>query len=150
VAEVASTADARFRTAARVYVLYGLVYMAGGLYLIAHGVGVAGARTEGATARAVIGWGLIGLIPLVVIPLLLWRRWSWLGGWVSRRTFAWLVAALLAIRAFKVAEVAVRGGGSVPAPWGGSLSFQAGAIVFLVVTLAALLCVVRAAAAREG
>lgn len=144
-----SAVDARFRTAARVYVLYGLVYLAGGLYLVAHGVGVAGARTEGAIPRAMIGWGLIGLIPLVVIPLLLWRRWSWLGGWVSRRTFAWLVAALLAIRAFKVAEVAVRGGGSVPAPWGGTVSYQAGAIVFLVVTLAALAAVARAAASRE-
>jgi hypothetical protein len=146
---VAPAVDDRFRAAARAYAVYGVVYLAGGLYLLAHGVGVTGARTGGDTTRAMVGWGLVGLIPLVGIPLALWFRWSWLGGWVSRRTFAWLVAGLLALRAFKVGEVAVRGGGSVPAPWGGSLSFQAGAVVFLVVTLMALVFVVRAAASRE-
>jgi hypothetical protein len=90
-------------------------------------------------------WGLVGLIPLVMIPLLLSRPWSWLGGWLSRRTFAWLVAALLAVRAVKVGEVAIRGGASVPAPWGGDITFQAGAVVFLAVALAALACVLRAA-----
>lgn len=146
---MAPAVDDRFRAAARAYAVYGVVYLAGGLYLLAHGVGVTGARTGGDTTRAMVGWGLVGLIPLVGIPLALWFRWSWLGGWVSRRTFAWLVAGLLALRAFKVGEVAVRGGGSVPAPWGGSLSFQAGAVVFLVVTLMALVFVVRAAASRE-
>jgi predicted PurR-regulated permease PerM len=42
-----------------------------------------------------VRWGLIGLVPLVVIPLLLWRPWSFLGGWISRRGFAGLVALLL-------------------------------------------------------
>lgn len=139
--------EARFRAAARAYLAYGLVYLAGGLYLLAHGVGVMGGRAGGGTVRAMVGWGLVGLIPLVVVPLLLWRPWSWLGGWLSRRTFAWLVAALLALRAFKVGEVVVRGGGSVPAPWGGEISFQAGGVVFLAVTLTALAFVLRAAAA---
>ena len=139
--------EARFRAAARAYLAYGLVYLAGGLYLLAHGVGVMGGRAGGGTVRAMGGWGLVGLIPLVVVPLLLWRPWSWLGGWVSRRTFAWLVAALLALRAFKVGEVVVRGGGSVAAPWGGEISFQAGGVVFLAVTLTALAFVLRAAAA---
>ena len=83
------------------------------------------------------------------LPLLLSRPWSWLSGWISRRTFAWLVAVLLAVRALKVGEVAVRGGGSVPAPWGGEITFQAGAIAFLLAALAALACVVRAAWAPE-
>jgi hypothetical protein len=96
-----------------------------------------------------LGWGSVGLIPLLLIPLLLWRPWSWLGGWVSRRTFAWLVAILLAVRAIKVGQVAVHGGASVPARWGGVISFQVGAGVFLLVTLVALAFVVRAAWARE-
>jgi hypothetical protein len=144
---VASAVDDRFRAAAGAYAVYGLVYEAGGLYLLAQGVGVMGGRS-GDTAHAMLVWGLVGLVPLVVIPLLLWLRWSWLSGWVSRRTFAWLVAALLAIRAYKVGEVAVRGGGSVPAPWEGSISFRSGAIVFLAVTVMALAFVVRAAATR--
>jgi hypothetical protein len=139
-----------FRAAARAYFAYGVVYLAGGLYLIYHGVGVMGAATGGATARTMLTWGLLGLIPLVVIPWLLARRWSWLRGWLSRRTFAWLVAALLALRAFKVGEVAIRGGAAVPAPWGGQITFQAGAVVFLGVTLIALLFVVRAAVRGEA
>ncbi len=138
-----------YRVAAGVYFAYGLVYLAGGLYLIWQGVGVAGGRETGDPGLVMLRWGLIGLIPLVLIPLLLSRPWSWLGGWVSRRTFAWLVAVLLAVRAVKVGEVAVLGGGSVPAPWGGELSFRAGAIVFLAAVLAALASVVRAAGGAD-
>jgi hypothetical protein len=155
-----SAVGGRYRAAAGAYFAYGVVYLVGGLYLISQGVGVAGARTSASTTSAMLSWGAIGLVPLIVIPLLLRRPWSfplrlWPPAWwrrvrVSRRTFAWLVAALLAIRAFKVGEVAVRGGGSVPAPWGGVITFQAGAVVFLVVTLAALLFVLRAAWPREG
>ena len=137
-------ADA-YRAAARAYVVYGVVYLVGGLYLIQHGIGVMGAPTSGATTRTLIRWGLVGLIPLIVVPWLLGRRWSWLGGVISRRTFAWLLALLLALRAFKVGTVALRGGASVAAPWGGEVTFQAGAIVFLIVTLIALGFVVRAA-----
>ena len=135
----------RFRAAARAYVFYGIVYLVGGLYLLYHGVGVAGARAGPSTASGMVFWGLVGLIPLALIPALLWRGWSWLGGWVSRRTFAWLVALLLAIRAYKVGEVAARGGGSVPAPWGGEIPFRVGAAVFFLVTVVALAFVARAA-----
>jgi len=141
-----STATERFRAAARAYLAYGIVYWLGGLYLVSQGVGVAGARSGGDTFRAMLTWGLLGLIPLVAIPLLLWRPWSWAGGWVSRRTLAWLVALLLAVRAWKVGQVALRGdGATVPAPWGGVLTFQAGAVVFLAVTLTALAFVLAAA-----
>ena len=137
-----------YRAAARAYAVYGLVYLTGGLYLISQGVGVMGGSTGGAPARTMLRWGLIGLIPLVAIPWLLSRPWSWLGGLVSRRAFAWIVAVLLAIRAYKVSEVALRGGASVAAPWGGEISFQAGALVFLLVTLMALGFVLRAATHR--
>ena len=138
-----------YRVAARAYVLYGLVYLVGGLYLISQGVGVMGGATGGATTRLMLRWGFIGMIPLVVIPWLLSRPWSWLGGLVSRRAFAWIVALLLALRAYKVGEVALRHGASVAAPWGGEVSFQVGAFVFLVVTLIALAFVLRAAIRRE-
>jgi hypothetical protein len=138
-----------YRAAARAYLVYGVVYLVGGLYLISQGVGVMGAPTSGATARTLLRWGLIGSIPLLVIPWLLTWPWSWLGGAISRRTFAWVVAGLLAIRAFKVGEVALHGGAAVAAPWGGEITFRVGALVFLVVTLAALAFVVRAAIARS-
>lgn len=139
-----------YRAAARAYVVYGVVYLVGGLYLLHHGVGVMGAPTGEATTRAMVRWGAIGLIPLVIVPWLLTRRWSWMGGWVSRRTFAFLLAALLVIRVVKVGQVALRGGASVAAPWGGDITFQAGAVVFLVVTLVALALVLRAALRGGG
>jgi hypothetical protein len=139
-----------FRAAARAYVVYGIVYLVGGLYLIDHGVGVMGAPTTAATMRTMARWGLIGLIPLIGVPWLLTRRWSWLGGWISRRTFAWLLALLLAIRAVKVGAVALHGGASVAAPWGGQITFRMGAVVFLVVTLTALAFVTRAALRADG
>ncbi len=138
-----------YRAAARAYAVYGIVYLIGGLYLISQGVGVMGARTTDATALTMLRWGLIGLIPLVAIPWLLSRQWSWLGGVVSRRAFAWIVALLLTIRAYKVGEVAFRGGASVAAPWGGQISFQTGAVVFLLVTFGALAFVARAAMERR-
>ena len=142
----ASRADRRFRTAAITYALYGVVYWIGGMWLLSQGVGVMGARGDGGTTVALARWGLVGLVPLVAIPLLLSRRWSWFGGLVSRRAFAALVALLLAARAWKVAGVALRSDtASVAAPWGGSITFQAGAAVFLVVTLAALVAVAAAA-----
>ena len=130
-----TTVDARYRGAAGAYLVYGVVYLVGGLYLICQGVGVAGAQIEAATTEAMVRWGLIGLVPLVVIPLLLWRPWSFLGGWISRRGFAGLVALFLIARSYKVGEVAVRGG---------DLGFQAGAVAFLAFTLAALAFLLRA------
>ena len=137
-----------FRAAAWAYLVYGVVYLVGGLYLISQGIGVMGDRTADATGYTMLYWGLLGSIPLVMIPWLLWFPWSMLGGFVSRRAFAWVVAFLLAIRVYKVSEVAIRGGASVAAPWGGEISFQFGAIVFLVVALVALGFVLRAAAYR--
>ena len=137
-----------FRAAAWAYLVYGVVYLVGGLYLISQGIGVMGERTADATGSTMLYWGLLGSIPLVIIPWLLWFPWSMLGGFVSRRAFAWLVAVLLAIRVYKVSEVALRGGASVAAPWGGELTFQFGAIVFLAVALIALGFVLRAATSR--
>jgi hypothetical protein len=136
--------DDRFRAAAVGYLVYGAVYWVGGMYLLSQGVGVAGGRSGGGTGASMVTWGLVGLVPLVAIPLLLWWPWSWLGGWISRRSLACLVAVLLAIRAWKVSEVALRGGATVAAPWGGEISFRIGAVVFFAVTVGALLLVARA------
>ena len=138
----------RYRAAARAYFCYGIVYLVGGLYLVSQGVGVMGARTAEASARTMLSWGLLGLIPLVVIPWLLSRPWSWLGGLVSRTVLAWIVTVLLAYRAYKVGQIALRGGASVAAPWGGEIGFQAGAFAFLIVTLVALGFVLRAVLQR--
>jgi hypothetical protein len=140
----------RFRAAAIGYLVYGAVYWVGGIYLLSQGIGVAGGRSGGGTGASMVRWGIVGLVPLVAIPLLLWWPWSWLGGVVSRRSFAWLVAVLLALRAWKVGEVALRGGATVAAPWGGEVGFRLGGAVFFAVTVMALLLVVRAVAPRRS
>jgi hypothetical protein len=87
------------------------------------------------------------LLFVVLIPYLLRRRRPGFERWVlSRRDFARVLTVLMGIRAIEVARVALRAETpSVPAPWGGTVSFQAGGIVFFVVTVAALIVVARAA-----
>jgi len=149
---VSERADRRFRVAAYAYLVYGVVYWLGGMWLLSQGVGVMGGRTGAGTTASLARWGLIGAVPLILIPLLLSRRWSWLRGaaGVARRAFAALIVLLLALRAWKVGAVALHGdGASIAAPWGGAMTFQAGAAIFLVVTLAALVAVARAIATPE-
>lgn len=136
--------DDRFRAAARAYFVYGVVYWIGGAYLAWHGVGV---RAGGSIAWRGMIWVLIGLAFVVLIPYLLRRRRRAFERWVlSRRDFARLLAALMAFRALTVGRIALRpDGASVPAPWGGAIGFRPGAIVFLLVTLTALVFVARAA-----
>jgi hypothetical protein len=135
-----------FRSAARAYFVYGVVYLVGGLYLLMHGVGV-----RGSPLAAGAEWGLIGVIILFGIPYLLARRRLWFERWIlTRRDFARILAALMAVRAWAVLRVALRGEtATVAAPWGGEFTFRAGAAVFFVVTVAALFFVVRAAWHRE-
>jgi hypothetical protein len=141
----------RFRDAARGYLIYGVVYYVGGLYLLWHGVGVMGSM-EGRQLSTLGFWALAGLLPMLGIPYLLYRRHAWFERWVfSRRDFARVVGLLLTFRAYKVGQVVTHHhGASVPAPWGGSITFQVGAAVFVVITVGALVLVARAAWARDA
>jgi hypothetical protein len=133
-----------FRTAASAYLLYGVVYWLGGVWLAMQGVGV---RGGGSVAWRGVAWILAGLVFVVLVPFLLRRRRRWFERWIlSRRDFARVIAVLMAFRAVEVARVALRADGpAVAAPWGGEISFQAGAVVFFLVTVAALFFVARAA-----
>jgi hypothetical protein len=134
----------RYRTAARAYFTYGIVYWVGGAYLAFHGVGTRAG--ESVVWRGVL-FVAIGLVPLFLIPYLLRRRRAWFERWIlSRRDFARILALFMGYRAFEVARVALRSDtAAVPAPWGGVITFQAGALVFFVVTVAAILCIALAA-----
>ncbi|HEY3188176.1 MAG TPA: hypothetical protein VGJ70_11920 [Solirubrobacteraceae bacterium] len=137
-----------FRLAARAYLVYGVIYWLGGLYLATQGVGVRGDRTM----QPGVAWILLGLVLVGAIPYLLAQRRAWFERWIlSRRDFARVLAAFMAVRAWHVLRVALRPDtASVAAPWGGEVTFRAGAIVFLIVTVAALVLVGRAAWAREA
>ena len=134
--------DAKFRAAALAYLVYGVVYWIGGAYLALQGIGV-----RGATARSGVVWIAVGLVLAVGIPWLLWTRPAWFERWIlSRRDFARILTALMAFRAWHVLRVALRPEtASVPAPWGGEITFRLGAAVFFVVTVAALAFVAGAA-----
>jgi len=139
-----SADDDRFRTAARIYLVYAVFYEVGGVYLVTQGVGVPPAASRALYAAL---WAALGLIPLLGVPYLLRRPRAWFERWVlGRRDFARVLVLLMAFRAFKVAEVAVRRQTAiVAAPWGGEISFRAGALVFFAVTVAALAVIARAA-----
>jgi hypothetical protein len=132
----------RFRLASRAYLVYGVIYWIGGLYLATQGVGVRGGRMM----QAGVAWIVIGLVLVAAIPYLLVRRRAWFERWIlSRRDFARLLTAFMALRAWHVLRVALRPEtASIAAP------FRAGAIVFLVFTVAALLLIGRAAWAKEA
>jgi hypothetical protein len=137
----------RFRLAARAYLVYGVIYWLGGFYLALQGVGVRGDRMM----QPGVAWIILGLVLVVAIPYLLARRRAWFERWIlSRRDFARVLAAFMAVRAWHVLKVALRPEtASVPAPWGGEITFRLGAIVFMIVTVAALLAIARAAWAEE-
>lgn len=137
-----------FRLAARAYLVYGVVYWLGGFYLATQGVGVRGGRMM----QAGVVWIVLGLVLVVLIPYLLAQRRTWFERWIlSRRDFARVLAAFMALRAWHVLKVALRPEtASVAAPWGGEVTFRIGAIVFLIVTVAALVLIGRAAWAKEG
>ena len=141
--------DARFRNAARAYLGYGVIYWIGGVYLMSEGVGRMPGR--GGTAGA-LGWAVFGLVLVVGIPFLLRRPRRWFERWIlSRRDFARVLAVFMAVRAWHVLKVALRPETpTVATPWGGAVSFRAGAIVFFAVTVLALAFVVRAAWGREA
>lgn len=136
-----------FRLAARAYLLYGVVYWLGGFYLATQGVGVRGGRMM----QAGVVWIVLGLVFVVAIPYLLAERRAWFERWIlSRRDFARVLTALMALRAWHVLRVVLRPEtASVAAPWGGEITFRVGALVFLIVTVAAAVLVGRAAWAKE-
>ena len=137
-----------FRRAAHAYRIYGVIYWIGGFYLAMHGVGIRGGRMM----PSGLVWIVLGFVFLVVIPYLLAQRRAWFERWIlSRRDFARILTAFMALRAGHVLRVALRPEtASVPTPWGGEMTFRAGAIVFLIVTVAALVLVGRAAWTKEA
>ena len=93
--------------ASRAYLVYGVVYWIGGLYLATQGVGVRGGRMM----QAGVAWIVIGLVLVAAIPYLLARRRAWFERWIlSRRDFARVLTAFMALRAWHVLRVALAPG----------------------------------------
>lgn len=125
-----SGGQGKSRQAALAYLAYGILYMAGALYLAAAG---ASSRAMG---RGAWIWFGAGAVLLVLFPWLLWRGSKW---------FARLLVLLMVLRAYGVLRVALAGGKPVPLPGGGTLPMGIGAWIFFLITVAAGAVVARAA-----
>ena len=133
--------EAKFKQAAWTYLIYGIIYWFGGLYLQTRGLG---------PGRYVAFWFVVGAILVLSVPYLLSREVRWFERWVlSRRDFARIMTALVVFRAFEVGRIALRGGAaSMPAVGGGILPTQIGAWVFFLITLGTAVMLARAAWGR--
>jgi hypothetical protein len=141
--EPAVDVEARFRTAAWTYLGYGVLYWLVALYLQITVFPVRGGP---------LTWFGVGAAIALGVPWLLAQRRPWFERWIlSRRDFARLLAALVAIRALTVAWLAVRGVGSLrmPSMGGGVPTRPAAAWIMALVAAVTAIVLARAAWARE-
>ena len=136
-----ATREERFRQAAWTYFFYGIVYMAGAIYLRSQGIGPRGSgRGTG------LIWFLLGALFIVVFPWLISRGsrgWGYL--WFSR-----ILTLVVAYRAFEVGRIALRGGPAMPGIGGGVAPGAFGAWAFFLITLITIFMLARAARSKPS
>ncbi|MFQ5893519.1 MAG: hypothetical protein ACE5H5_04320 [Nitrospinota bacterium] len=117
-----------YQQAALVYLLYGLLYLAGAAYLAAIGRVMRGSP---------VVWFALGSLFVLLFPVLIWRGFKW----VTR-----LLSILLALRVVGLVKVLVTSSPTwVPLPGGLHLPQRVGVFLFLLVAMVAC-----AATARAG
>lgn len=116
----------KYRQAAIGYLVYGVIYLAGAIYL-----GRIGKGPEGT-----VWWYLIGAAMAFGFPYLIWKRFKW----VTR-----ILAVLVLVRVVGLVRIAVRADAEpVPLPWGGEIAMSNGAMFFMLI--AVLTCILLARA----
>jgi hypothetical protein len=116
----------KYNQAAIGYLVYGLTYLAGAIYL-----GRIGRGPDGT-----MWWYLIGAAMAFGIPFLIWKRFKW----VTR-----ILAVLVIGRVIGLVRIAVRPGTeAVPLPWGGEIAMSHGAIVFMLISVTTCILLARA------
>jgi hypothetical protein len=116
----------KYKQAAFGYLVYGVIYLAGAIYLGRIGKGPDGTAW----------WYVIGAAMAFGFPYLIWKRLKW----VTR-----LLAMLVLVRVIGLIRIAVRAGTEqVPLPWGGEIATSHGAIVFMLIAAATCLLLARA------
>jgi hypothetical protein len=116
----------KYNDAAIGYLVYGLIYLAGAIYLDRMGRGPDGT----------VWWYLIGAAMASGFPYLIWKRFKW----VTR-----VLAVLVLVRVIGLARLAARPEPeSVPLPWGGDIAVAHGAIVFMLIAVFTCILLARA------
>jgi len=152
VRSVSDRVESRFRQAAWTYLVYGALYWVTALYLQLRVFEVRG---------PLLVWFGIGALIALGVPWLLIRRRRWFERWIlTRRDFARILTVLVAVRAFAVAWLALRGpggmrmpnlGGGVPtSAWGAWMMAIVAAATAVMLARAAWQCEPSDAAARGG
>ena len=116
----------KYHQAAIGYLVYGVIYLAGAIYLGRIGQGPGGT----------VWWYVIGAAMAFGFPYLIWKQFTW----VTR-----ILAVLVLVRVVGLVRIAVRAGTEpVPVPWGGEITMSHGAIVFMLIAIATCILLVRA------
>jgi hypothetical protein len=116
----------KYNQAAIGYLVYGLIYLAGAIYLGRIGKGPDGTAW----------WYVIGAAMAFGFPYLIWKRFKW----VTR-----VLAVLVLVRVIGLVRIAVQAGTEpVPLPWGGEIVTSHGAIVFMLITVTTCILLARA------
>ncbi len=117
----------RFRIAAAVYFLYGILYLAGAVHLVRQGLGPRGMDTRAPSFL----WFVLGAIFLVLFPWLIARGTR--GGLYL--AFVRVLAVVVAVRAVGLLPVALWGSPrAVELPWGGRIAIRHGTWGFVALT----------------
>ena len=116
----------KYNQAAIGYLVYGVIYLAGAIYLARIGKGPDGTAW----------WYLFGAAMAFGFPYLIWKRFQW----VTR-----ILAVLVLVRVMGLIRIALRAGTEqVPLPWGGEITTAQGTILFMLITVATCILLVRA------
>ena len=116
----------KYTQAAVGYLVYGVIYLAGAIYLGRIGRG----------PDATVWWYIIGAAIAFGFPCLIWKRFKWM----TR-----ILSVLLLVRVGGLVRIAVRDDTApVPLPWGGEIATSHGAIVFMLIALTTCILLARA------
>jgi hypothetical protein len=116
----------KYTEAAIGYLVYGLIYLAGAIYLGRIGKGPDGT----------VLWYLVGAAMAFGFPYLIWKRFKWM----TR-----VLAVLVLVRVIGLVRIAARAESDpVPLPWGGEIATSHGAMIFMLIAVLTSMLLARA------